>query len=123
MIAQSAGAGLLLVVFSTSARADPRIELSGAAGFGALAVGVTAGRFAISPSASFSVRGEGWFFVARDTVSSSARRADGSGSKRDSFGCSSRSDSCFAVIGGSRRRLSPRQCHAGQQADQSAAHE
>jgi hypothetical protein len=28
-----------------------------------------AGRFALSPSASFSVRGERWFFVAHDTVS------------------------------------------------------
>ena len=51
------------------ARAEPIVELSGAAGFGALVVGVTPGRFAISPSASLSVRGERWFFVARDTVS------------------------------------------------------
>ena len=51
------------------ARAEPIIEISGAAGFGALVVGVTPGRFAISPSASLSVRGERWFFVARDTVS------------------------------------------------------
>ena len=34
-----------------------------------LVVGVTPGRFTISPSASFSVGGERWFFVARDTVS------------------------------------------------------
>jgi hypothetical protein len=61
--------GLLLIVFSTSARADPSIEFSGAAGFGALVAGVTSGRFAISPSASFSVRGKRGFFVARDTVS------------------------------------------------------
>ena len=51
------------------ARADPSVELSGAAGFGALAAGVTSGRFAISPSASLSVRGERGFFVARDTAS------------------------------------------------------
>lgn len=51
------------------ARADPIVELSGATGVGALAVGVTSGRFALSPSASFSVRGERGFFVARDTVS------------------------------------------------------
>jgi hypothetical protein len=31
--------------------------------------GVTSGRFAISPSASLGVRGESWFFVARDAVS------------------------------------------------------
>jgi hypothetical protein len=51
------------------ARADPSVELSGATGVGALVAGVTSGRFAISPSASLSVRGERWFFVARDTVS------------------------------------------------------
>ena len=51
------------------ARAEPIVELSGAAGFGALVVGVTPGRFSISPSTSLSVRGERWFFVARDTVS------------------------------------------------------
>jgi hypothetical protein len=51
------------------ARADPIVEVSGATGFGALVAGVTAGRFAISPSASFSVRGERGFFVARDAVS------------------------------------------------------
>jgi len=34
-----------------------------------LAVGVTSGRFALSPSASFSVRGERGFFVARNTAS------------------------------------------------------
>ena len=52
-----------------SARADSGIELSGSTGFGALTAGVTSGRFAISPSASIGVRGEQWFFVARDTVS------------------------------------------------------
>jgi hypothetical protein len=51
------------------ARADPSVELSGATGLGVLAVGVTSGRFALSPSASFSVRGERGFFVARDTAS------------------------------------------------------
>ena len=51
------------------ARAESRVELSGATGFGALAVGVTKARFAVSPSASVSLRGDGWFFVARDTVS------------------------------------------------------
>jgi len=51
------------------ALADPIVELSGSTSFGALAVGVTPGRFALSPSASFSVRGERGFFVARDTAS------------------------------------------------------
>ena len=51
------------------ARADPIVEFSGSTGFGALAVGVTSGRFALSPSASFSVRGERGFFVARNTAS------------------------------------------------------
>jgi hypothetical protein len=51
------------------ARADPIVEFSGSTGFGALAVGVTSGRFALSPSASFSVRGERGFFVVRDTAS------------------------------------------------------
>jgi hypothetical protein len=51
------------------ARADPQVEISGATGFGVLAAGVTSGRFAISPSASLSIRGERGFFVARSTVS------------------------------------------------------
>lgn len=51
------------------ARADSSVEVSGATGFGALVVGVTPARFAVSPSASVSLRGDGWFFVARDTVS------------------------------------------------------
>jgi hypothetical protein len=51
------------------ARADPQVELSGATGFGVLVAGITSGRFAISPSASLSVRGARGFFVARDTVS------------------------------------------------------
>ena len=59
----------LLLVGCPSACADNGIELSGAAGFGLLTAGVTSGRFALSPSASVSVRGEQWFFVARDTVS------------------------------------------------------
>jgi hypothetical protein len=49
--------------------AEPTVELSGGAGFGVLVAGVTSGRFAISPSASVSVRGERGFFVARDTLS------------------------------------------------------
>ena len=53
----------------TEARADSSVEVSGATGFGALVAGVTPARFAISPSASVSVRSEGWFFVARDTIS------------------------------------------------------
>lgn len=69
MIARSSGVGLLLVFFSPCARADPQVEISGATGFGVLAAGVTSGRFAISPSASVGVRGEQWFFVARDTIS------------------------------------------------------
>jgi len=50
------------------ARADPIVELSGATGVGVLSVGVTSGQFAISPSASVSVRGERGLFVARDTA-------------------------------------------------------
>ena len=59
----------LLIGECPQARADPIVEVSGATGFGALVVGVTSGRFAISPSASLSVRGERGFFVARDTAS------------------------------------------------------
>jgi hypothetical protein len=61
----------MTLVFSgcPTARADSGIELSGAAGFGILTAGVTPGRFAISPSASLGVRGEQWFFVARNTIS------------------------------------------------------
>jgi hypothetical protein len=59
----------LLLGECPQARADPIVEVSGATGFGALVVGVTSGRFAISPSASFSVRGERGFFVVRDTAS------------------------------------------------------
>jgi hypothetical protein len=51
------------------ARADTNIEFSGATGLGVLVAGITPGRFAVSPSASVSVRGEQGFFVARDTVS------------------------------------------------------
>jgi hypothetical protein len=57
------------LVFSGVARAEPGVELSGGTGFGVLAVGITSGRFAISPSASLSLHGERGFFVARDTVS------------------------------------------------------
>jgi hypothetical protein len=62
---------LITLLFSASApaRADPSIELSGATGLGVLAAGITPGRFAISPSASFSVRVARGFFVARDTIS------------------------------------------------------
>jgi len=56
-------------VFCRSARADSSVELSAATGFGVFVVGVTPGRFAISPSASVSFRGERGFFVARDTLS------------------------------------------------------
>ncbi len=51
------------------ARADPGVELSGGAGFGVFVAGVTSARFAVSPSASLSVRGDGLFFVARNTTS------------------------------------------------------
>ncbi len=61
----------LLVLLSRCplARADSSVEVSGATGFGVLVAGITPARFAISPSASVSVRGESWFFVARDTAS------------------------------------------------------
>jgi hypothetical protein len=59
----------LLLCGRTEARADPSVEVSGATGFGVFVAGVTSPRFAISPSASVSLRGEGWFFVARDAVS------------------------------------------------------
>jgi len=51
------------------ARADSSVEVSGATGFGVFVAGVTSARFAVSPSASVSVRCESWFFVARDTAS------------------------------------------------------
>ena len=57
------------LVCSGSARAEPGAEFSGGAGFGVLAAGIISGRFAISPSASLSLRGERGFFVARDTIS------------------------------------------------------
>ena len=60
---------ITLLLGCRRARAELSIEFSGATGFGALAVGVTPARFAVSPSASVSLRGDGWFFVARDTVS------------------------------------------------------
>ena len=60
---------LITLLFACpGARADEKVEISGAAGLGAFAAGVTPGRFAISPSVSVSVRSEPWFFVARDTL-------------------------------------------------------
>ncbi len=53
----------------SEACADTNIEVSGVTGFGAFVAGVKPPRFAISPGASFSVRGERGFFVARDTLS------------------------------------------------------
>jgi hypothetical protein len=64
----SAGA-LALGLPCSQARADPAVELSVATGLGAFVAGVTPGRFAVSPSASVSLRGERGFFVARDTTS------------------------------------------------------
>jgi hypothetical protein len=69
------GAGLLSFLLASwlggcpSARAEPNVEFLGATGFGVIAVGITPGQFAISPSASVTIRGPRWFFVARDTVS------------------------------------------------------
>ena len=60
---------LLFLGCPRRAHAEPSVEISGAAGFGLLTAGVTSGRFAISPSASVGVRGDPWFFVARDTLS------------------------------------------------------
>jgi len=65
----AAPALLALGVFCSSAHADSSVELSAATGFGVFVVGITPGRFAISPSGSVSVRGERGFFVARETVS------------------------------------------------------
>lgn len=57
------------MLLATSARADPpRIEFGGSTGLGVLAAGINPGRFAMSPSASFMVRGDGAFFVVRDTA-------------------------------------------------------
>jgi len=70
LVATPAWLGALAVLLACArARADPSVELSGATGFGVLAAGITQGRFAISPSASLSVRWKRGFFVARDTVS------------------------------------------------------
>jgi len=66
---QAVALGVLMLGGCPRAYADPQVELSGAAGFGLLAAGITSGRFTISPSASLSVRGERAFFVARDTAS------------------------------------------------------
>ena len=60
---------ITLLLGCRRARAESSVELSGTTGFGVLAVGVTPARFAVSPSASASLRGDGWFFIARDTVS------------------------------------------------------
>ena len=60
---------ITLLLGCRRAHADPIVELSGATSLGVLATGITQGRFALSPSASFSVRGERGFFVARDTAS------------------------------------------------------
>jgi hypothetical protein len=60
---------ITLLLGGRRVRADPIVEFSGSTGFGVLSVGVTPGRFALSPSASFSVRGERGFLVVRDTAS------------------------------------------------------
>ncbi len=60
---------LLVDPLCLPAHAEPSFELSGGVGLGALVTGVTSGRLAVSPSASLSLRGASWFFVARDTVS------------------------------------------------------
>ena len=60
---------ITLLLGCRRARAESSVEFSGATGFGALALGVTKARFAVSPSASVSLRGDGWFLVARDTAS------------------------------------------------------
>ncbi len=60
---------ITLLLGCRRARAESSVEFSGATGFGALALGVTPARFAVSPSASVSLRGDGWFLVARDTAS------------------------------------------------------
>jgi hypothetical protein len=59
----------LLFCGCPEARADSSVEVAGTTGFGVLTAGLSPGRFAISPSGSVSLRGESWFFVARDTVS------------------------------------------------------
>ena len=63
------GGAVALGPLCPRARAEPTVEISGATGFGAVIVGVTPGRFAVSPNASVSVRGERGFFFARDTLS------------------------------------------------------
>jgi hypothetical protein len=65
----TAPALLAFALLSPPAHADTTMELSGSADLGALVVGVTPARFAISPSGSFSLRGERAFFVARETLS------------------------------------------------------
>jgi hypothetical protein len=61
--------GLAFGLLSRRARADSTVEVSGATGLGVIVVGVTPGRFAVSPSGSVSVRGARALFVARETVS------------------------------------------------------
>jgi hypothetical protein len=74
-VARSPGPRVAIVAITflfggcAEARADSGVELSGGAGFGVFVAGVTSARFAVSPSASVSLRGEGWFFVVRDTAS------------------------------------------------------
>ena len=58
----------LLFGWCPQAHAEPTIEFSGATGFGAFVAGLASAQFAISPSASLSVRGGRGFFVVRDTV-------------------------------------------------------
>ena len=60
---------LVLVSRCPRARAESSVEVSWATGFGVFVAGVASPRFAVSPSASVSLRGEGWFFVVRDTAS------------------------------------------------------
>ncbi len=61
--------GASLLAFCPRVQAEPTVEISVGAGFGALVAGVTSGRFAVSPNASLSIRGESGFFVVRDTLS------------------------------------------------------
>jgi hypothetical protein len=63
------GSSLMFASWSRAARADSTVEVAGSAGFGAIAAGLSSARFAISPSASLSLRGDHWFFVGRDTLS------------------------------------------------------
>jgi hypothetical protein len=60
---------LVSILLCPPARATPTVEVAGTTGLGAFVAGVTSPRFAISPSASVSVRGERGLFVARETLS------------------------------------------------------